>query len=31
MVMALALSPFVTAGLPIISVVAIALIAGWRK
>lgn len=31
MVMALALSPFVTAGLPIISVVLIALIAGWRK
>lgn len=31
MVMALALSPFVTAGLPIISVVAIALVAGWRK
>jgi len=29
MVMALALSPFVTAGLPIISVVLIALIAGW--
>lgn len=31
MVMALALSPFLAAGLPIISVVLIALIAGWRK
>jgi predicted branched-subunit amino acid permease len=31
MVMALTLSPFLTAGLPIISVVLIALIAGWRK
>lgn len=31
MVMALALSPLLTAGLPIISVVLIALIVGWRK
>ena len=31
MVMALALSPLLTAGLPIISVVLIALIAGWRR
>ena len=31
MVMALALSPFLAAGLPIIAVVLIALIAGWRK
>jgi predicted branched-subunit amino acid permease len=31
MMMALALSPLLTAGLPIISVVIIALIAGWKK
>jgi predicted branched-subunit amino acid permease len=31
MVMALALSPLLTAGLPIISVVIIALIAGWKR
>ncbi len=31
MVMALALSPLLAAGLPIISVVLIALIAGWRR